>query len=383
MLQQDIYVRTASVAAPFDFPWRMSRRFSPRPLQWLEVLHQAGPQYRALRSMLRTGPVFIHPGTAGVKPAQLPNNTSLDGTQIANPASLPPPHHLAPMLDTVSFQIARPLKADLLAALDVSGCAELENGWVCSTDVQPGYDGVVRKRLKFFHKSYEIMATALDGIITRVTANLPHVLHGYNGLQLKPAEIAMALGRLDEILDQISDPPKFSRRFTRLDLCLNIPGDPKKLLALHRNATHPQVRRPTQNYSNPRTDDHDMLDINTVRMAGKGLVVSLYDKIAKLNKERRSRRASRHLFLRVEFQIKTAGKIEELFEWPDQQPGSLDFQECYRVFRMLLLAFKPKESKAPACTFVPLLALCANNQLALPDGRSVLDRYRSAVAPDT
>lgn len=201
----------------------------------------------------------------------------------------------------------------------------------------------------FVHKS-GIRVEIRGYYLEKISLSLPRQTYGGNGVHLKaPRELREALNRMLQILFPIAPRLRLDHlRVTRLDLALNLPFDPRMTLALHRHATHPRIRRETEEYRNPAPGTgnnhlHDISQLNTVRLNGKQTTIQLYDKLAEMRAKRRnieSIESSRSI--RVEIQLRGRGHIADLFNITDEKWMRMDqlkFGDAYRVFRQLILQF--------------------------------------------
>lgn len=240
-----------------------------------------------------------------------------------------------------------------------------------------------------------------DGQFTHhVELSLPRLLHGSNGRLLKtPDELHHAVHRLSELLGVFHHdihPSIFEVR--RLDLALNLPLDATLILALHRNARHPGVRRETEEYHNQplsthgRPVPHMATQLNTVRLGGAKTVIQLYDKVAERlarGKKSEGKVTDHHLrCLRVEIQLRGRRHVAELFgkDGGDNLTlDQLDFPSCYRVFRGILVEFDPVGSVPSFKATVPNLLAILNGHPATwthLGGMAPLDWYRFANQVD-
>lgn len=288
------------------------------------------------------------------------------------------------MIDTIAYSTSRPLSGPMVNALNATGCYRDSGheGWYISTSTKPSADGLSPKRcFTAIHRIHQIRLQGEDNEITRVSCSLSHVYHGHNAIQIKPQELDAALRRLDEILDGISSPATTTRTYTRVDLCLNICGDPTELLPMLRLARHPLIRRETETYSNPGAYQCDAL--NTVRLAGKEVVIQFYNKCAQFRGEHHNIIPGNDKFLRVEIQLKTAERIRRVFEVAEGGHFVPDYVTAYRTFRRIMTGIRTQACDAGRCSLIPLLALCTNQNVCLPNGVAVLEWYRQHVAADT
>ena len=212
------------------------------------------------------------------------------------------------------------------------------------------YNGIHKKLgIRFFGSR--------DQIIT-VEASLPRVLFGHNGrLLLSQAEINAALRKLDRTLGKISQPPEDCMEFLRVDLVWHVPGSCAEFVLAHRDVRHPRVRKVTCVY-----------DGESITWGGSALRLMIYDK------------AKRELgrpgdFVRVEAQIR--GHM--LTEFFDDHGHVLDFGQCYRHLRKLVLQLEPPAG-AHVTGIASLLAKCKQMQ-PLPNEVHPVEAYLLDLCP--
>lgn len=222
------------------------------------------------------------------------------------------------------------------------------------------------------------------GHIFKVTGSMPRLLgHLGNGINLKgPEDLETVrcaiLARLKEIAGITYDRPP-SLTLTRLDLALNLSMPPGTVLALHRHARHPMIRRETNAYHNESSDSRR--DVNSIVLPGTRTRISLYDKKTEIY--RRGRRGSSHdsKALRVEIQLKKTAHIAK--QMPQVNRSFIDFTDLrfdlgYLAFRNIMLQFPTgfsiQQEKPNLVTALALL----ENYGPLPElgNMSALDWYK-------
>ena len=134
----------------------------------------------------------------------------------------------------------------------------------------------------------------------------------------------------------IAQPVQRLSEYTRVDLVLNLPCDPKPFVIAHRNACHPWVRRQQVIYGD-----------TGIRFPGKEFVLALYWK----QKERADKTGFNLPALtesvRAEVQFKGKKAVRrEIGGNVKTAVRQLDFFQCYRVFRRAWCLF---DKDTPAC----------------------------------
>lgn len=308
-------------------------------------------------------------------------NTCLPGILFAAPQLTIP---FSIMIDTITFGTFRLLAPHIEHALQHARCYKSEeDGWYIKTVVKPSPLGSAPCiHFNGHHKGHAIHVSGQDGVIKCVTVSLPAQLHGFNGIQLKPGEAEKALKILDGRLEAISSPARQSMDIFRLDLCLNLSADPVVVLAAHRNAKHPGIRNHAQAYRNPLRYQVD--ELNTIRFAGRGINIILYNKAAKLRADSHSSKPVADRFLRVEVQFMKRKAVRTLLGVPKSlSTGMVDYQQAYRLFRSLMCGFRAETGGQPEFSLKALLALAENEDMRTPSGLTALEWYRQSVQPET
>jgi hypothetical protein len=173
------------------------------------------------------------------------------------------------------------------------------------------------------------------GVIKKVEADLPKLLHGHNGRLLKSQqEIDAALARLKAVLETISQglgtkngffpgdvPGDVWTYYTRIDLVWQFDLPPALVLLALRNAKHPEITKRTGEWQD-----------QTLVFPGTKIRISMYDKKAKM------RASCPHNVMRVEIQLHDE-KIAEHIDFDGTVLKDLSFNAVYTAYRDSLLQF--------------------------------------------
>lgn len=223
-----------------------------------------------------------------------------------------------------------------------------------------------------------------DGTIYKISGEMPRLIgHLNNGINLKgPADLqsvkAAVLHRLGEIarVDYVKLPELI---LTRLDLTLNLYYRPEVLLALHRHARHPMIRKETKGYESDKSDI--MTSINSLIWPGSRTVISMYDKKEQIYKRGRRGSSFQSEATRVEIQLSKDSKhIAKQMPWVNRHVldlADLTFDDGYRAFRNILMKF-PRGMALQQEKLLLVKALALLDQFGpLEDlgGMSALDHY--------
>jgi hypothetical protein len=218
-----------------------------------------------------------------------------------------------------------------------------------------GWEDEQLQGVRGFHKKYGIRFFGSRDQIISVEASLPRILYGHNGKLLRSqADINAALRNLDRLLDAISHRPEGSRCFTRVDLVWHVPGSCKEFILAHQNVRHPRVRKATCIYQN-----------ESITWRGAAFNLLLYDKLQKEQGQPGD-------FVRVEAQLRKH-MLDEFFE---QSGHALDFGQCYRHLRRLVLQLEPA-AMTRVSSIAELLAACIRNNCS-ENGVSLAESYLQA-----
>ena len=248
--------------------------------------------------------------------------------------------------------------------------------WTCrSESLALTHENRIRRMISTAHRENGFRAAFKDGDLAYAEASLPRMMFLSNGEHLKvPTDLETAKinfmhnlhifapgARREELLIQ------------RIDLTLNLPVSPRWVLAVHRNARHPRVRRETQWYYNAqpqrgyRSPPHTLSELNTVRFNGTNTRISLYDKSREVASKNGQDWPEESPCTRVEIQLTKKQLIAKLFGFEDREHitfAELDFDQCYRVFRQIMLEF---DDLGRVAQFKPNLTSCIAIMEACPE----------------
>lgn len=205
---------------------------------------------------------------------------------------------------------------------------DLPDGWE--------YKGILKRKARgddncqefethvYRHVSSGLCATGNETEVRNIQVSLPKLLHGSNGVLIKTAdELETALCRTSQTLRQIGLPTTFGRTwFSRVDLVWHFPGNPQDFFLAHEKVRHPRVRKATVRY-----------DGQSISWRGCNFAILMYDKSLEQNKRSGD-------VVRVEVQLR-GKRLRDCFGIEDGQLTELDFDECYSVYRKILLGFEP------------------------------------------
>jgi len=183
------------------------------------------------------------------------------------------------------------------------------------------------------------------GQIFKVSGSMPRLMgHLTNGINLKGPEdletVRCALmSRLKEIAGiNYAEPPGLT--LTRLDLALNLKMPPGLVLALHRHARHPLIRREAKAYYDEHSDS--MRAVKSIVLPGTNTRICLYDKKDEIYKRGRRGPAYHSEATRVEIQLKKAKHIARQMPWINRRVldlSDLRYDDGYRAFRNIMIQF--------------------------------------------
>ena len=232
------------------------------------------------------------------------------------------------MIDTVRFSQTWKLRPDI------------PQTWKSTTHTYDHVDEtqthVARRRWLLTHDPTGLRAVGSGSTIEYVECSLPRLLHGTNGMLLRDQlEIDLALQKLDLLLDEVGDPLDNTRSFTRLDLVWQFRGDPGLFINAHRNCRHKNIRAEPLCYER-----------GSLTWAGSQIRIRFYDKLRQMTKKPGD-------VIRVEVQLR-GSLLRERFG-SGSPLMDLDFDECYKVYRQVLLGFCPSPV-AKVSKFAHLLA---------------------------
>lgn len=246
-------------------------------------------------------------------------------------------------------------------------------------------------RNSLYHKKTNLRAGLKDDKLEWVECSLPKMLSEQNGIQLKsPTDLHRSRAAFDTVMQTLM--PRTFRsdvELDRLDLALNLHLDPRYVLAIHQHARHPRIRREVKRYYNEHPDSsfkdtpHQSNSLNTVLFDGVNTRILLYDKVRQ-TKGFKGQWPEFSKCVRVEIQLKKKPHIAKLFGLADgdfMTLRRLDFQDCYRVYRKLLLEFEQVASipafQPNTASFLAILQQYPETWQAL-GGVEPLQWYRAA-----
>ncbi|MFT5465757.1 MAG: hypothetical protein ACI8UO_000852 [Verrucomicrobiales bacterium] len=244
---------------------------------------------------------------------------------------------------------------------------------------------------KHAHNDLRVGIGALGNLVW-VEVSLPRLMGSANGILLKSqADLSSAIYKLLPQLQMFTgltllQPEQFI--LSRVDLVLNLPISPKRLLPIHKNARHPKIRRETIWYYNQEYDKRPHkppcieVSLNSVVFNGTMTRISLYNKMAEVYGGKRKADATPEATsTRIEANLTGKKHIAKLFGFKNQGKlllNQLRFDVCYRVFRDLMLEFsdlgRMPIGKPKLETIIALLATHPTPHPAL-GGVEVLDWY--------
>ena len=290
------------------------------------------------------------------------------------------------MIDTFSATFSAHIESKLLEELKRGHRPE----WKLISDGHKRVGKHMETRTVLVHAGTGLRASLNDGFLTRIEVEFPRLVPLCPERQCRSEDdMLFRWENLYRVLDTLG--PNIRDRMlkiTRLDLALTLNLDPRPVLALHRNACHPGVRRETERYYNDRPGQSrsgqvpykaDIL--NSVVFNGVHTRISLYDKVAQVCKHR-SEVPEVPTGLRVEIQLKGTDRIGKAF---GKQKGesvaaiNLTLANCYRVYRTILSEFDGLGGMvAPKLNTVGLIAILERCPASRNDlgGMYPLDAYR-------
>lgn len=250
------------------------------------------------------------------------------------------------MIDTFTANLSAQLHPNLMDELTRGNLP----AWTLKRDGRKRVSRHMEPYTVLLHTDTGLQATLKDGFLTRIEVSFPRLVPLYPERQCRSEEdMRFRWDNFYSILDTLA--PRMRDRtlkITRLDIALTMDLDPRRVLALHRNARHPRVRRETERYYNDRPGQkrsgqvpYGMDDLNSVVFNGDATRITLYDKPAQVCKHRTEVPES-HTGLRAEVQLKGAPHIVEVFgkrKGESIAVADLTLAKCYRVYRDILTQF--------------------------------------------
>ncbi len=261
----------------------------------------------------------------------------------AAPAALSNEHI---MIDNFTAKLGAPIHHNLMEELTRGNLPD----WTLMSDGRKRVAWQMEKHTVLVHVATGLRASLNDGYLTRIEVLFPRLLPLRPEYQCRyESDMAFRWENMYDILDTLA--PRMRDRaltITRVDLALTMHLDPRRILALHRNARHPMIRRETELYYNDRPGrqrrgqvPYHMDTLNSVVFNGTETRITLYDKVAQVCKHR-SEVPEPRTGLRVEVQLKHAKRIGRAF---GKQKGAtitvadLTLANCYSVYRDILTRF--------------------------------------------
>lgn len=276
------------------------------------------------------------------------------------------------MVDTINMLAQWTLAPDITDALQSNGFYQSPDWYFQRANSLNRQTGGTVAKLSGYNERLGIIVRGKDSTIEWIQASLPRLLHGYNGRLIKsPQELDDSLELLFKHLTEISTAVEPIIEFTRVDLVLNFPGNPKRFILAHRNARHPWVRNEDINYGE-----------SGIRFPGVERLIQFYWK--------QKERADGSGFdlpplsnsIRVELQLKTKKVVREVLGGGDPECpfGHLDFYQCYRKFRYALCLFDKeiRTHDGEKCSLLALIAECEAQGFKTSWGASVWDWYEAS-----
>ncbi len=278
------------------------------------------------------------------------------------------------MIDTVRIKVARQFMGKVFNSFleEKAGHPDLD-GWVFSEESGARRSGPWSRIFLARHvatgvsvqcpkpcntgASKHLNAYGPELMEVTIQASLPRVLFGQNESLIKTQEdLDAAIGKIWRIAGELLTAGENVGEFMRVDLVWHLNVPPVRLMGLMENAKHPRINR-----------SNEIRREESVTFPGKEIRIVFYDK---KKKEKRARNGD---YTRVEIQIKSGKKVRELFS--QKSMYSLMFNECYRVYRTILLEFEhPPVYDHATCRRDTVIAWCVFNGVdKSPDGRNLID----------
>lgn len=253
------------------------------------------------------------------------------------------------MLDTLRVKAA---SLPILSDRENELLQNESSAWVVrSGRLHHSYSDKLQETASVYHRDTGFYANITDGNIEGAQGSLPRLLNRPNGFQIKtPPELDAACGAFLYYLSFLNNSVRLEDlKVTRVDLVLNIPFAPRVVLAVHRNAKHPMIRRETELYHNdpPKkrwgNPPHYLDTLNTVRFHGTRTTISIYDKVREVLSCKGRPWPDHGKCTRVEIQLHGAKHIAIQLGLSLQEyvtPNQLEIERCYRAYRRILLQFE-------------------------------------------
>lgn len=276
------------------------------------------------------------------------------------------------MLDTVSCTTVRSLLPPIAEAIgkgDMQPVPGWRFWWSTASATAPGSSA--GWKLQGTHEPTGLFVHGVPYELRGWSGSLPGILHGFNGVQLKSdSERDAALLCVHQLLNKISDLPRQTDTYRRLDIAVNVAhAEPERMVLALRNRTHPWIRRATEKYAT-----------GSIRFPGIEAVFQAYWKQPPVRSGVKRKAWKTPHVLRLELQLKTAAKIAQFLDLDEPPVRELPpMAVIYEKFRDFMLGFQRCEQRADRCSMAALLALCESRDLHLPGGETVMDWHRRSV----
>jgi len=251
------------------------------------------------------------------------------------------------MIDTIKIKASLPVLSGREQELQRNESSLWAN---TSERVFHSHSETWHEETRVHNRESRFTANLKGGNLTKAQASLPRLLHGSNGKLIKsPDELESARHLFLARVRVLNPQAKLNDlKIDRLDLVLNLPLDPRKVLALHRYAKHPMINLETEQYFNDSRakrwgkPPHRMSELNTVRLHGTATTIQLYDKVREILGGKSGDWPEHSLCTRVEIQLRGAKHIAKQLGYRDRDYvtlDQLDFGACYPAYRRILMKF--------------------------------------------
>ncbi len=274
-------------------------------------------------------------------------------------------------MDTVVIRTPRTFQYNLRHDQDVSTPSDplkhlLLPGWSVKTFRNTNPHSTISTTIILHHDRTGIRVSRNNDQHTRIEFSLPRLLFGCNSrLIVSQAQIDAAMAKLWPILDEVlvgTDDPGgkyadwpnagYPYTFNGIHFAWHLAVSPDRLIRILCNAKHPEIHRKTTTFD------------TSIRFPGTGMVISVYDKIAELTRNRDRSQS----WTRVEVQWKNPDKLKIVLGVKPVE--HLDFHQLYTAYRNTLLRFDcPQISTSSLAYSKPgAIAWMLANGLSAPGG---------------
>ena len=231
-----------------------------------------------------------------------------------------------------------------------------------------------RKKLRLF---------GADDIIYDVECSLPRMLFQENSYLISSQDrIEAALREMESVISHMAIPPENegppAYEFSRLDLVtqVRIPDVPaSRFLQTFAGMSHPRCRTEDSVYRRRGSSIYAAFDARHLRISG-------YDKELE-------RTEAPGDVVRLEMRLKGGVLKRVLGPSPSEYPTTLNFDECYRAYRDIMLEFpavkfsSPPRDRGIRSFLLRVLQWAAGQGWKMPDGRSLIDCLADYVERQT